>query len=130
MDHSARNLKFYPLSLRKAFDGPLSFAGDTFTVKTARNEEKLFTELSTWELLNLKPDTILDLPVRLNVDYGISSTYIERILDEFGIQSRGKDALEREFGIEKPAQYMISNTRHYSWPKGAGKSHAPCQRWH
>ncbi|KAF4543741.1 Pyridoxal-dependent decarboxylase domain protein [Lasiodiplodia theobromae] len=119
MGHSARNLKYYPLALRKAFDGPLGFAGDTFTVKTARNEEKLFIELSTWELLNLKPDTILDLPVRLNVDYGISSKYIERILDEFGIQSRGKDALDREFGIEKPPQYMISNTRHYSWPKGA-----------
>ncbi|GME63461.1 pyridoxal-dependent decarboxylase domain protein [Neofusicoccum parvum] len=41
-----------------------------------------------------------------------------RVLDEFGIQSRGKDALERDFGIEKPAQYMVSNTRHYSWPKG------------
>ncbi|KAL1631219.1 hypothetical protein SLS56_004466 [Neofusicoccum ribis] len=114
----ARNIKFYPLSIRQALDGPLSFTADTFTIKTARNEEKLFKELSTWELLNLKPETILDIPDRLNREYNISSKFLEQVLDEFGIQSRGKDALERDFGIEKPAQYMVSNTRHYSWPKG------------
>ncbi|KAL1650206.1 hypothetical protein SLS58_001017 [Diplodia intermedia] len=91
---------------------------DTFTIKTAQNVEKLFTELTTWELLNLRPGTILDIPDRLNRDYGISSKYIEQILDQYGIQSRGKEALDRDFGIEKPAQYMLSNTRHYSWPKG------------
>lgn len=118
---TARNLKFYPLSLRKAFDGPLSFVSDSFAVKTAQNEEKLFKSLSTWELLNLKPETVLDLPDRLNRDYGISAKYMEQVLDEFGIQSRGKDALERDFGMEKPGQYMLSGTRHYSWPKGGGE---------
>jgi len=43
-------------------------------------------------------------------------------MDKFGIQSRGKDAIERDFGIKNPAQYFVANTRHYSWPKGAGKS--------
>ncbi|KKY21241.1 putative pyridoxal-dependent decarboxylase domain protein [Diplodia seriata] len=114
----ARNIKYYPLAMRQAFDGPLGFLADTFTVKTAQNVEKLFTELTTWELLNLRPGTILDIPDRLNRDYGISSKYIEQILDQYGIQSRGKEALDRDFGIEKPAQYMLSNTRHYSWPKG------------
>ena len=42
-----------------------------------------------------------------------------RILLEYSIQQTGKDVLEREFDL-KPPQYFLSNTRHYSWPKGAG----------
>ncbi|KAJ4361497.1 hypothetical protein N0V95_001834 [Ascochyta clinopodiicola] len=114
-----RNLKFYPLSIRQALDESLSFAANTLRIKTAQDEEKLFTKLTTWELLNLKPETVLDIPDRLNNEYGISSKFLEHVIDKYGIQSRGKDALERDFGIEKPAQYMVSNTRHYSWPKGA-----------
>lgn len=81
--------------------------------------------MSTWDLLNLKVETILDLPDRLNRDYGISSKYLEKVMGEYGIQSLGKDAIEKHFGIEKPAQYMLSSTRHYSWPKGAGTSFHP-----
>ncbi|CAN8102060.1 unnamed protein product [Discula destructiva] len=116
---AARNLKFYPLSLRQAMEGPLSDVAKTFRVTTVQGREDLFVNLSTWELLNLRMETILDLPDRLNRDYGISSKYMEKIVNEFGIQSRGKDVLEREFGIEKPAQCFLSSTKHYSWPKGA-----------
>lgn len=123
--HAARNLKFYPLSLRTAFDGPLANVGKTFTVANAQNKEDLMINMSTWDLLNLKVETILDLPDRLNRDYGISSKYLEKVMDEYGIQSLGKDAIEKQFGIEKQAQYMLSSTRHYSWPKGAGKSCHP-----
>ncbi|EKG20154.1 Pyridoxal phosphate-dependent decarboxylase [Macrophomina phaseolina MS6] len=119
----ARNLKYYPLSIRKALDGPLDFISETFTVRTARNEEKLYKHLSTWELLNLRPQTILDIPDRLNRDYNISSKFLEDIMNEYGIQSRGKESLDRDFGIEKPAQYLLSNTKHYSWPKGGGEHH-------
>ncbi|KAF3760257.1 hypothetical protein M406DRAFT_85607 [Cryphonectria parasitica EP155] len=115
----ARNLKFYPLSLRAAMEGPLSDVATTFKVRTTDGKEDLLINLSTWELLNLRVNTILDLPDRLNSDYGISSQYIETIMDQYGIQSRGKEALERQFGIEKTGQYFVSNTRHYSWPKGA-----------
>lgn len=63
----ARNLKFYPLSLRQTFrkGGPLEFLSDSFYVENCQGSCKLFTELSTWELLNLKPSDILDLPDRL-----------------------------------------------------------------
>ncbi|KAK7709317.1 hypothetical protein SLS64_006229 [Diaporthe eres] len=119
LGNAARNLKFYPFSLRMAFDGPLANVGKTFTVVNAQNKEDLLVNMPTWDLLNLKVETILDLPDRLNRDYGISSKYLEKVMDEFGIQSIGKDELEKQFGIEKPAQYMLSSTRHYSWPKGA-----------
>lgn len=103
-----------------ALDGPLANVGKTFTVTNAQNKEDLLVNTSTWDLLNLKVETILDLPDRLNRNYGISSKYLEKVLDDYGIQSLGKDQIEKQFGIEKPAQYMLSSTRHYSWPKGAG----------
>ncbi|KAK6840601.1 pyridoxal-dependent decarboxylase conserved domain protein [Apiospora arundinis] len=117
----ARNMKFYPLALRKAFDPDqkLHFLADNFHVETCKGERKLFARLSNWELLNLKPSDILDLPDRLYQEYGISNKFISEVMNEFNIQSTGKDELERELGLTKPCQYMLSNTRHYSWPKGA-----------
>ena len=121
----ARNLKFFPFSLRQAMsDGaPLDFLAPTFKVETCQGEEKQFSELGTWELLNLKPSTVLDLSDRLYNDYGISSSFLSNVMNKYTIQSTGKDTLEQEFGITKPTQYMLANTRHYSWPKGAGQSY-------
>ncbi|KAK1715386.1 hypothetical protein BDP67DRAFT_617791 [Colletotrichum lupini] len=120
----ARNLKFYPLSLRKAFGNgeALNFLSEAFKVETCKGETKLFTDLSTWDLLNLKPSDILDLPDRLYQEHGVSNAFLSYIMKKFTIQSTGKDELEREFGLELPGQYMLSNTRHYSWPKGAAIS--------
>ncbi|KAK8120714.1 pyridoxal-dependent decarboxylase conserved domain protein [Apiospora kogelbergensis] len=117
----ARNLKFYPLALRKAFDPhqKLNFLSENFYVETCKGERKLFTHLSNWELLNLKPSDVLDLPDRLYQEHGVSTQFISKVMNEFTIQSTGKDELERELGLTKPCQYILSNTRHYSWPKGA-----------
>lgn len=51
----------------------------------------------------------------------MSNAFLSDVMKKFTIQSTGKDELEREFGLDLPGQYMLSNTRHYSWPKGAGK---------
>jgi hypothetical protein len=121
--YEARNLKFYPLSIFKALKpkGLLHFISHSFHIDTCKGEKKLFTKLDNWELLNLKPTDVLDIPQRLTREYGISPTFMEKVLAEYSIQETGKDVLEREFEM-KPAQYLLSTTRHYSWPKGAGKS--------
>ena len=122
----ARNLKFYPLSLREAMKpgNPLSFIEDTFTIRTcsAQNEDVLVKDLSTWELLNLRSSDILDIPGRLQSQYGITPGFLEGALQTFLVQTTGKDALESEFNITQPCQYLVSSTKHYSWPKGAGTS--------
>lgn len=64
---------------------------------------------------------MLDIPQRLAREHGISSKFMETVLLKYSIQETGKDVLEQEFGI-KPPQYMLSTTRHYSWPKAAGES--------
>lgn len=77
-------------------------------------------DCSTWELLNLKPSTVLDIPDRLANEYGISQTALGAALKDYSIQTLGKDKLEEKFGVKKPAQFFVGATKHYSWPKGAG----------
>ncbi|KAL9592084.1 MAG: hypothetical protein Q9179_007074, partial [Wetmoreana sp. 5 TL-2023] len=58
--------------------------------------------------------------VWLSVEYGISSAFLQNVMKEYGIQSVGLGTLERQYDIEKPIQYMLASTRHYSWPKNGG----------
>lgn len=118
----ARNLKFYPLTLSWAMkEGSLWFIADKFKVTTCVGNEKLFKDLTPWELLNLSSQTILGLADRLREQFGITSKYLEEALNPFSIQTVGKDRLEAYFGINKPMKYFHAKTRHYSWPKGGGK---------
>ncbi|KAG8682395.1 hypothetical protein FRC11_014937 [Ceratobasidium sp. 423] len=103
---SACNLKFYPLSLACAVEvgTPLDFIRDDFKIELCTGETKLFTQATTWELLNLKPEMVFKIPKRLQSEYVISA--------------RALDVLEKKFGI-KPSKYFVGTTKHYSWPKGA-----------
>ena len=100
--------------------GPLAFAAKSFKVTPCVGEQKLLTEFSTWELLNIKPKEILDIPQRLYDQYHISQKFLESVMQEYGIQSTSKDVLEKEFDIG-PMRYYLANSRHYSWPKAGGK---------
>ncbi|KAK0609286.1 hypothetical protein DIS24_g12360, partial [Lasiodiplodia hormozganensis] len=116
----ARNLKFYPFSLKWAMEenGPLSFIPDDFSVRTCQNVLKPFRALDNWELLNLRPKTILDIPEQLRTRYKISPTFLQKALDEYNIQTCGKHELQKHFNIDQAPTIMVSSTRHYSWPKG------------
>ena len=117
----SRNLKFYPLSIVSAMkdDGPLAFAAASFKIQPCVGAEKLLKDLSTWELLNLKPTTILDIPERLYSQFHISPDFLDVVMKKYGIQSTSKTVLEKDFDIGG-IKYFVSNTRHYSWPKAAG----------
>ncbi|EXM19045.1 hypothetical protein FOTG_12836 [Fusarium oxysporum f. sp. vasinfectum 25433] len=122
-----RNLKFYPLSLKLAMaeGAPLNFLTrikPPFKVSTCKGEEKPFAELSTWELLNLKPTAILQIPTRLTSEYAISATFLQTALKDYLIQTVGKEYVDQKFGITKPAKFFVSATKHYSWPKGGAIS--------
>jgi glutamate/tyrosine decarboxylase-like PLP-dependent enzyme len=113
----ARNLKFYPLSLRNAMKEELSFVAPSLTVETCSGSRKYLKDLSLWELLNLKVPTILELPDRLYEEYDISPKFLETVMGKYTIQTVGKDTLERQYGIDKPILSFLGGTRHYSWPK-------------
>ncbi|KAK7051050.1 hypothetical protein VNI00_005162 [Paramarasmius palmivorus] len=116
----ARNLKYYPLSLHKAMDpgAPLESLADTFIVNLCDGTQKNFYSCDTWELLNLSPTEVADIPERLFAQYDISSDYLSKVLEPFSIQTVGKAKLDEDFGIKDPVQYFISAANHYSWPKG------------
>jgi glutamate/tyrosine decarboxylase-like PLP-dependent enzyme len=97
----------------------LDFLNDVLKISTCSNptEKKLFSKLSPWELQNLTVDAILDIPRRLTYEFGISSTYLEEVMKKHNVQSVGKDVLERQYEL-KNMHWLVSNTNHYSWPKG------------
>ncbi|SPO00097.1 uncharacterized protein DNG_02949 [Cephalotrichum gorgonifer] len=124
-----RNLKFYPFSLKWAIEeGNLNFLSTikpAFEAETSQGgPKKEFVKLSTWELLNLKPSTVLEIPTRLQAEYSISPSFLQDALMNYLVQSQGKQAIEAKYNI-KPGRFLISATKHYSWPKGGGKSLLP-----
>ncbi|KAF5641537.1 L-tyrosine decarboxylase [Fusarium sp. NRRL 52700] len=118
----ARNLKFYPLSFCLALrKGKLNFIADRFcTTFDDKLPTRLFKDLHGWDLLNLHSETILGLPEDLNRQFGISHQFVSEAVNEFSVESIGREVLEKEFGINNPVKYFISKTGHYCWPKIAG----------
>lgn len=120
----ARNLKFYPFSLKLAIEnGPLKFLSTIkppFAVATCNAGQKEFLQLTKEELLNLTPSTVLSIPTLLGEKYSISPGFLQNALKPYLVQTTGKDELERKFDIN-PGKYMICATKHYSWPKGGGE---------
>jgi hypothetical protein len=121
----ARNLKYYPLSLRLAMEagGPLQFIADTFRL---RDNERLFKDLTPWQLLNIPPSVVLDIPDRLREEYRITSQFLQTSLKEYLVQTVGKDSnIFQKFNTAKTKLnemvYLVSAAKHYSWPKAAGK---------
>ncbi|KAE8422855.1 PLP-dependent transferase [Aspergillus pseudocaelatus] len=120
---AARNLKFYPLSLKLAItktDGNLRFLKDVkFEIEICDGTLKSFSDCSSWELLNLKPSTVLNIPKQLYKQFGISQTALANALDPYSVQTKGKRYLLDEFNVKNEPQVFVTATRHYSWPKGA-----------
>jgi hypothetical protein len=123
LTYAARNLKFYPLALKRATDNELCLAhvAAHFRLKLCTGKEKLLGDCEAWDLLNLTPNKVVSLLTRIAETFGLSSLALQAILNKYLIQATGKDDLEKYFGIQHPPQYLCPNTTHYSWPKGAGE---------
>jgi len=117
----ARNLKYYPLALKQSMapNAPFAFVAPIFNINLCTGIQKNFYCCDTWELLNLSPTEVADIPRRLSKEYGISPEALAKQLEKFSIQSVGKEQLDAEFDIEKPPQYMVSVANNYSWPKAS-----------
>ncbi|PYH37756.1 group II decarboxylase [Aspergillus neoniger CBS 115656] len=99
-------------------DGSVANLEATWAVQDANRLRRPFKDLEGWDLLNLPPSEVLDLPTRLAREYGISPAFLEYALKNCLVQTIGMEALERAFNIQEPARFFINSTRHYSWPKG------------
>ena len=118
---SARNLKFFPLSLRAALrEEPVLSAAQDVAVPLPTGDTARLVEASTWTLLNLKGDDVLALPTRLKNEYGISRETLTPALSRYSLQSLGIQEFSRRFleGLQSPA-FFVPGTKHYSFPKAA-----------
>ncbi|WP_437320263.1 pyridoxal-dependent decarboxylase [Sorangium sp. So ce385] len=119
---SARNLKFYPLSLRDALKSePSLAAARELVVTTCDGRRALLGALDAWSLLNLKVDEILALPARLTQEYGIPSDTITAAMAGHSLQHLGIQELYRRCGADLPCSpvFLVPATKHYSFPKAA-----------
>ena len=103
-------------------ENELSFLADSFTVPLCDDSaSKLLKDFNTWELLNITPSNVLDIPTRLLDQYGITAQFLQTAMKPYLAQTLGKDQLEKKFEIKDSMRYFASAAMHYSWPKGAGK---------
>ena len=93
----------------------------TFEIKTSQGQSQLLRDTELWDLLNLSVEAILEIPERLYQEYGISSTFLEGVMNEYIIQSISKDTLMSRWGITDQPVMFVPSTKHYSWPKSAGE---------
>lgn len=121
----ARNLKYYPLSVVQAIKpgGALSFVANSFKVPLCAEPRrmKLLKDFSTWELLNIRLKDILDIPSRLQHDFGVSPAFLDKALAGHIVQTVSKQDLDHAFGVRLQPQLFVAQTRHMSWPKAGGK---------
>jgi hypothetical protein len=120
---AARNLKFYPLALKRATENEpcLAHVATHFKLRLCTGEERFLEDCEAWDLLNLTPDEIVSLLTRIAETFGLSSLALQPILNKYLIQTTGKDDLEKYYEIQRQPRYLCAGTAHYSWPKGAGE---------
>ncbi len=118
----ARNLKFYPVSVRAAIQNEAAFQNiRDFEVKLLNGSSAPIDTLDDWTVLNLPIDDVLDIPNRINQQYGIDMDTINNAIGNYSIQNIGYlEILKKHLPtISETPVSLCSGTRHYSWPKNA-----------
>jgi glutamate/tyrosine decarboxylase-like PLP-dependent enzyme len=119
---SARNLKYYPLSLHAALQAePALAAARGLAVTTCDDRVAPLIELDAWSLLNLTVDEILGLPARITAEFGISADAITAAMAGYSLQHLGIQELGRRCAADLAASpvLFVPATKHYSFPKAA-----------
>jgi len=119
---AARNLKFYPLAFQAALQESKVLAkAKDMQILLPAGGSGLIRELTSWELLNLRADDILALPTRLSEEFQIPREAVTDALGAFSLQNMGIQAFASRFlgEFKKPPVFLVSGTKHYSFPKAA-----------
>ncbi len=126
---AARNLKFFPFSIRQALEKEekLKAIKNQVKIKWFDGKDYMLTTLSLWQLLNIESDEALKLPETIfnllnpgtmpfSELYELVSKYSVQemgLLEVYNILNR-----EAEVGSEiKNPVVLVTGTRHYSFPK-------------
>ena len=119
---AARNLKFFPLSLRAALlREPALAKARTIEVTLPQGGRARLASLDTWQALNLTGDEVLALPERLAEEYGIQRETLTGAMAKYSLQNLGMaDASRSLLGPRAKAPvFFVPGSKHYSFPKAA-----------
>ncbi len=140
---SARNLKFYPISIKEALLHDQNLVNisqqikiNAYSATSGTWTEQQLINLDTWQLLNLKVDDILALSTQITeqlvsqgVDESEASTILSAALSKYSVQDLGIQEFSKRYlqEVESPV-FFVPGTKHYSFPKaaavlGMGASH-------
>jgi glutamate/tyrosine decarboxylase-like PLP-dependent enzyme len=121
---SARNLKFYPLALKRALesDARLAKARDEVTATPAGGVRTPLVQLDIWQALNLRGDEVLGLAaataVALEIDQREAAKIVADAVGRYSLQTLGYQTFAADLlSAVKPAVVFVPGTKHYSFPK-------------
>jgi glutamate/tyrosine decarboxylase-like PLP-dependent enzyme len=125
---AARNLKFYPLSLRQGLTELNPTVAAAFTVTLPDNSTAKMVDLDAWQMLNLPVDEVLDLYNRLvdpNGAYKVDPVELSNKIAPYSLQNIGFLGYAKQFltdsnypNLDNPV-ILVPASKHYSLPKGA-----------
>lgn len=118
----ARNLKFYPVSVKIALEKEDVFKdARNFQVTLLNGNKVSLLALDDWAILNLPIEEILTIPNKISEQYYLDITVVSNAIANYTVQNTGYyDILTKYLpGIDQTPVSLCSATRHYSWPKGA-----------
>lgn len=118
---AARNLKYYPFSFRKGLMEADQDVAGQFMVNLSSGNTKLLEEMTTWEMLNLSVDEVLDLFNRA-VKQGVDEVALNGAIDPWSLQNMGFMDFAQEFLTDPTVGdgiVLVPASKHYSLPKGA-----------
>ncbi len=118
----ARNLKFYPVSVKAAIkEGEVLEVAKNFQVTLLNGKKVSLLALDDWSLLNLPIEEILAIPNKISAQYNLDIQIVSNAVDDYSVQRLGYHDILTNYlpGINQSPVSLCSATRHYSWPKGA-----------
>ncbi len=118
----ARNLKFYPVSVKAALiNEPGLQAAKNYTIKLLNGSKGKLIDLDSWTILNLPIDEVLAIAENISTQYNIDPTVFGNLVTNYTVQSIGYHDILTKYlpDIKTTPVSLCSATRHYSWPKGA-----------
>jgi glutamate/tyrosine decarboxylase-like PLP-dependent enzyme len=118
----ARNLKFYPVSVRAAIKNEAVLKpAENFQVTLLDGSTASLLLLDDWTILNLPIEEILAIPNNISRQYNIDIITVSNTISNYTVQNIGYHNILSKYvpSITQTPVSFCSATRHYSWPKGA-----------
>ncbi|EDO29152.1 predicted protein, partial [Nematostella vectensis] len=117
---AARNVKFYPLGLCDAIrnEEVLAKAKGYKVFLPHRNESVAITDCTTWELLNLDVDTIVEMPDKVSAMCGMTSSDLLGVMANYGYDAIGIQTFCARHGLKHNPCVLAPTTAHVSLYKG------------